>query len=194
MYKFLGVSFFSLLITGCGDLFVRSLDEFNAGLGGQRTCQYEADYQTISGDGYSYKFGGYCNQWLGTLNNYSEYTIKCSHTLDGRPVNSVYAGPRQTADEKFIAQMTSGYLQATCERWDRAEKLENRYSDTRYSVYSLLSSGIWKVRIQNNASFTRKCRLMDKNKRVIVEERLSGGQSSSWWKEPNGTFFTQCIS
>lgn len=194
MYKLLVAIGCLFFISGCGDLFLRSLDEFNAGLGGQRTCQYEADYQTIYGDGYTYEFGGYCNQWLGTLTNKSEYTIKCSHTLDGRPVNSVYAGPRQTVDEKFIAQMNTGYLKATCKHWERAAKLQNRYSETRYSVYSLLSSGVWKVRIENNASFTRKCRLLDKNKRVIVEETLLSGQSSNWWTEPNGKFFTQCIS
>jgi len=194
MYKYISLIIFSLLVSGCGDLFLRSLDEFNAGMGGQRTCQYEADYQTIYGEGYTYEFGGYCNQWLGTLTNNSEYTIKCSHTLDGRPVNSVYAGARQTVNEKFIAQMNTGYLQATCKRWDRAAKLQNRYSETRYSVYSLLSSGVWKLKIENNASFTRKCRLLDESKRVIVEETLVSGQASNWWTEPNGTFFTQCIS
>lgn len=194
MFKYVLILASSLLIVGCGDLFLRSLDEFNAGMGGQRTCQYEADYQTISGDGYTYEFGGYCNQWLGTLTNSSEYTIKCSHTLDGRPVNSVYAGPGQTVDEKFIAQMGNGYLQATCIYWDRAEKLQNRYSETRYSVFSILSSGKWQLRLVNNASFTRKCRLLDSNNRVIKEQTIGSGQSTSWWNEPKGTFFTQCVT
>ena len=192
--KYLLILTTSIFLSGCGDLFLRSLDEFNAGMGGQRTCQYEADYKTINGDGYTYEFGGYCNQWLGTLNNRTEFTIKCSHTLDGRPVNSVYAGPRQTTDKKFIAQMNNGYLKATCRYWERAEKLAERYSDTRYSVFTKLSSGQWKVRLVNNASFTRKCRLMDSRERVIAEQTISSGESTRWWNEPKGTYYTQCIS
>ncbi|MCW9028117.1 MAG: hypothetical protein OQJ80_04215 [Kangiella sp.] len=194
MFKCMLILAFSLLIAGCGDLFLRSMDEFSAGMGGQRTCQYEADYQTIYGDGYTYEFGGYCNQWLGTITNNSEYTIKCSHTLGGRAVNSIYAGPHQTTDKKFIAQMSNAYLNASCQRWERTEKLENRYSDTQYSVFSILSSGRWKMRLVNHASFTRNCRLLDSNKRVIQEQIIAGGQSTRWWTEPSGKFYTQCVS
>lgn len=193
MFKYGLILACSLLITGCGDLFLRSLDEFNAGMGGQRTCQYEADYQTIYGDGFTYEFGGYCNQWLGAIDNNSEYTVKCSHTLDGRSVNAIYAGPYQTTDKKFIAQMSSGgYLNATCKYWERSEKLSKRYTDTRYSVFSKLSSGVWRVRIVNNASITRECMLLDRNKRLISKQRIDSGQSTSWWNEPSGTFYTQC--
>lgn len=196
MYKYLVMAVCTLLISGCGDLFLRSVDEFNAGMGGQRTCQYEAPYKTAYGDGFTYEVGGYCNQWLGTISNNSEFTIKCSFTYNGRQVNSIYARPHQTTDKKFIAQMTGGRgdLRSSCMRWERAEKLDKRYSDTRYSVFTILSSGKWQLRLVNNATFTRKCRLLDDNKRVIREQTIGSGQSTSWWNEPNGTFFTQCIS
>lgn len=194
MFKYFFMGVCTLLISGCGDLFLRSMDEFSAGMGGQRTCQYEADYQTIYGDGYTYEFGGYCNQWLGKITNNSEYTIKCSHTLSGRSVNSVFAGPRQTTDKKFIAQMNNGSLNTTCQQWERAEKLDNRYRETRHSVFSILSSGNWKIRLVNNAGYTRKCRLLDSNKRVIKEQSIGSDQSTSWWNEPKGTFYTQCVS
>ncbi len=35
---------------------------------------------------------------------------------------------------------------------------------------------------------------MDSTKRVIKEEAIGSGQSTSWWNQPKGTYYTQCIS
>ena len=104
--KIITISLSCIFLCSCSETFVRALDEFNAGMGGERTCTRESPYETDSYDGFSYRTGGMCNIWKGQINNYSNYTIKCDNSINGVRGNTLYTLPKQRTELKQIGYMS----------------------------------------------------------------------------------------
>lgn len=176
----------------CSDTFLRAMDEFNAGMGGQRTCTKEAHYDTDSYDGYSYKTGGLCNIWQGQIRNYSDYTIKCDNTINGNRANTIYASPRKTTELKQIGYM-SGQLKYNCKKWARDPYVWKSYSKRNYQILVKRSSGKNYLTVKNNSNKTRSCFIKNKNKKVLAKANLAKGGALNWIRSPNGNFYTNCL-
>lgn len=180
-----------LFIIGCSDTLLRAMDEFNAGMGGQRTCTREAPYDVDSYDGYTYKTGGLCNDWQGQIRNYSDYTIRCTNTINGGRANTIYANPRETTELEYIGRMT-GKLQYSCKKWAKRAEVWKDYSKQFYQILLKVDSGKHYITVKNLTTYSRKCFIKDKSKRVLVESVLTTGQTLRWVKAPPGDFYTNC--
>lgn len=180
------------VIGGCSDTFLRAMDEVNAGMGAQRNCTREAPYETDSYKGYSYKTGGLCNIWQGQISNYSKYTVRCENTLGGRRANIITAQPGQTTELRQIGHMNAGRLDYTCEYWARDPFVWKNYSDRSYQILLKMMSGKRYITVRNLSNYTKTCNIQDANKSLLVEERLSKGQTLRWIRPPSDSFFTRC--
>ncbi|AKE52176.1 hypothetical protein [Kangiella geojedonensis] len=181
--------FFTL---GCSDAFLRAMDEVNAGMGGQRTCLKEADYEVDSYDGFSYKTGGLCNDWQGQIRNYSDYTIRCTNTINGSRANTIYAKPRATTELKYIGHM-SGRLKYNCMKWAKRAEVWKDYHQRDYQILLKVDSGKNYISVKNLSPYSRKCFIKDKSEKVLVQSVIGNGQTLRWIKAPSGDFYTNCI-
>ncbi|GAA4353999.1 hypothetical protein [Kangiella taiwanensis] len=192
MAKTLLICCLCLLTFGCSDAFLRAMDEFNAGMGGQRTCLTEAEYEVDSFDGFSYKTGGLCNDWQGQIRNYSDYTIRCANTINGSKANTVYANPMETTELQYIGRM-SGSLKYNCKKWAKRAEVWKDYGDQFYQVLLKVDSGKHYISVKNLTTYSRKCFIKDKNKKVLVQSVIGTDQNLRWVKAPSGDFYTNCV-
>ncbi|AOE49980.1 hypothetical protein [Kangiella sediminilitoris] len=182
-----------IILAGCSDTFLRAMDEFNAGMGGQRTCTREAPYETDSYKGYSYKTGGLCNIWQGQIINRSNYTVRCTNTIGGRRANTIIASPRQTTELKQIGHMSGGSLNYTCNNWARSAYVWKKYPKRNYQIILKMSSGKQYMTIRNTANSNKRCYLKNSNKQILVEGRVNSGQMLQWVPTPNNNFYSNCV-
>lgn len=181
-----------LFTFGCSDAFLRAMDQVNTGMGGQRTCRTEAEYEVDSFDGFSYKTGGLCNNWQGQIRNYSDYTIRCSNHINGYRANTIYANPRETTEVQYIGEM-SGRLKYSCQKWAKRAEVWKDYEDQFYQVLLKVDSGKRYLSVKNLTTYSRKCFIKDKNKSVLVQSVIGTDQNLRWIKAPQGSFYINCV-
>lgn len=181
-----------LLLSACSDTFLRAMDEFNAGMGGQRTCTREAPYETDSYKGYSYKVGGLCNIWQGQINNYSKYTIRCENTIGGRKANTLFARPGQTTELRQIGQMNTQQLTYHCQYWERAPYVRKNHPKDGYQLLSKMYSGQEYVTLKLTGYSSKRCFIENDRRQTVVEQRISRGQVLKWVKAPK-KYYYNCV-
>ncbi|NVJ59604.1 MAG: hypothetical protein HWE27_04395 [Gammaproteobacteria bacterium] len=182
-----------LILSGCSSEFLRAMDDALVAQGGQGTCRYEAPKRTINGSGYTFTYGGYCNYWEGELNNYSQYTIRCTGKgYNGRAVSSVTARPGVNTDTRTMGSMqsTGGGLSVECNRWARSEYVAK--SSKGLVLYEKMVSGKLYNRVKNDSRFERECFIKrPKSTGYILKERVQP-YGVTGWRSVAGEFNYGC--
>lgn len=187
------LAFSVLLLGGCSSEFLRALDDAIVSQGGQGTCQREAPKRSINGKGYTFTYGGYCNFWEGELNNYSQYTIRCTGKgYNGNRVNSVTARPGVNTGTRTMGSMfsTGGGLSVECMRWARAEYVVKRSKGL--VLFEKMSSGKLYNRVKNDSRFERECFIKKPRASGYILKQRVPAYGVTAWRSVNGEFRYGC--
>jgi len=181
----------TLVLTGCSSEFLRALDEANASMGGQRTCQYSRNKQTDQFDDFSITWGGYCNQWEVQVSSRTVYTLKCRFDNgQGRLYRNLYVQPRQRTEEISVAHMSQGFYY-DCQRWSRVAFDKKRSKGL--VLQEKMERGVYYNRVQNSAGTKRSCYIRAKQSSYdIVRQTLPAYGWTDWVRTGSKGFKYGC--
>lgn len=193
MHRLLGVILISsvFILTACSDAVLRTLDDYNVSMGAEPQCKKSADFKVERYSSYAYETGGLCNIWRGKLDNYSDYTIKCTNYIGGKSANSIYASPREATEQRQIGYM-SGELSYECTEWEREPFVVKGYDSDGYQLLMMMSSSVYYVALKNTGKATKSCFIRDEHESIISEEKVMPGGQLGWVKLPDREYYTFC--
>lgn len=189
--KFLTLLLLPFITIACSNSYMKDNDEISDSSIVPLSCVKKAEYKVELYDGYTYKTGGYCNDWLGQVINHSDFTIRCTNTINSTRAKTIFAGPNEISKLESIGVM-SGRLSYRCMKWERKAQVWKDFPKSFYQLLLKMDSGEQFLTVKNLSSQNRRCAIKDHSGKVLIENLIGSGETLDWIKAPIGNFYTNC--